>query len=131
MNTIDEFDEASEEMSEEMSGSETKRKRGRLVGLPKTGGRQKGTRNITNHNFYNILTLKISERLPQLFKWVDNIEDDYQRSMILLKIMEFRYPKQRSVEFKLEDDQANSLEEKLYNMYRKRDKNSNSEDPED
>lgn len=131
MNTIDEFDEASEEMSEEMSGSETKRKGGRPVGLPKTGGRQKGTRNITNQNFYNILTLKISERLPQLFKWVDNIEDDYQRSMILLKIMEFRYPKQRSVEFKLEDDQANSLEEKLYNMYRKRDKNSNSEDPED
>ncbi len=95
---------------------------GRPKGIAKTGGRQKGTPNITNKNFYNVLQLKLVERLPKLFEWLDKIEDPYQKINAMVKIMEFRFPKQKSVEFKLDEDTGNSLEEKLYEMIKKKDK---------
>lgn len=95
---------------------EKKKGPGRPKGLPKTGGRKKGTVNITNQNFYDVLTLKIAERLPKIFEWLDQIDDPYQKITSLLKIMEFRYPKQKAVEFKLDEKTSNTLEEKLYNL---------------
>lgn len=95
---------------------------GRPKGIAKTGGRQKGTPNITNKNFYNVLQLKLVERLPKLFEWLDKIEDPYQKINAMVKIMEFRFPKQKSVEFKLDENTGNSLEEKLYEMINKKDK---------
>lgn len=95
---------------------------GRPKGIAKTGGRHKGTPNITNKNFYNVLQLKLVERLPKLFEWLDKIEDPYQKINAMVKIMEFRFPKQKSVEFKLDENTGNSLEEKLYEMINKKDK---------
>jgi len=95
---------------------EKKNKGGRPKGIPKTGGRKKGTPNITNANFYSVLTLKIAERVPKIFEWLDDVEDPYQRINALIKIMEFRYPKQKSVEFKMDEKTSNTLEDKLYNM---------------
>ena len=69
---------------------------GRPKGIAKTGGRQKGTTNITNKNFYNVLQLKLVERLPKLFEWLDKIEDPYQKINAMVKIMEFRKKKKKS-----------------------------------
>lgn len=92
---------------------------GRPKGLAKTGGRQKGVTNITNRNFYSVLQLKLVERLPKLFEWLDKIDDPYQKINAMVKIMEFRFPKQKSVEFRLDESTGNSLEEKLYEMINK------------
>lgn len=95
---------------------EKKKTAGRPKGYAKTGGRKKGTPNISNKNFYDVLTLKIAERVPKIFEWLDDVEDPYQRINALIKIMEFRYPKQKSVEFKMDEKTSNTLEDKLYNM---------------
>lgn len=95
---------------------------GRPKGTPKTGGRKKGTVNITNKNFYDVLTLKIAERLPKIFEWLDEVDEPYQKITALLKVMEFRYPKQKAVEFRLDEKTSNTLEEKLYNLLHDSDK---------
>lgn len=92
------------------------KKAGRPKGYAKTGGRKKGTVNVSKSNFYNILTLKIAERIPSVFEWLDSIDDPYQKINALIKIMEFRYPKQKSVEFKMDEETSSTLEEKLRNM---------------
>ena len=101
---------------------EEKRKAGKPKGLPKTGGRKKGTINVSKANFYSVLTLKIAERIPSVFDWLDSIDDPYQKVNALIKIMEFRYPKQKSVEFKMDEETSSSLEDKLYKMLYPEDK---------
>lgn len=85
----------------------------------KSPGRPKGAQSMSNRNIYSILNLRISERLPYLFKWIDEIEDPAQRVNAMAKIMEFRYPKQKSVEFSLDEGTSSSLEDKLNKMISK------------
>ena len=60
--------------------------------------------------------------MPKIFEWLDSIDDPYQQVTALLKVMEFRYPKQKAVEFKLDEKTSNTLEEKLYNLLQDPDK---------
>ncbi len=91
---------------------ETKKKVGRPPGLPKTGGRQKGTRNTKNVAMENNVRLFVTKNWEEMTRAWMAIEDNYKKVKAFTDIMNYAYPKMRSVEFKGEV-KGLTLEERL------------------
>jgi len=71
----------------------------RPAGLPKTGGRQKGTPNRKTLDLSEAISasgLSLPDRLMEL---LPSLEPE-REAQVILKLMEFIYPKKRAVEVK-------------------------------
>lgn len=95
--------------------AELENKKGRPAGQPKTGGRQKGSKNTKNVAMETNIRLFVNKNFDEMTDAWEKIEDNYQKVKAFTDIMNYVYPKMRSIEFKGEV-QSNSLEDKLKEM---------------
>lgn len=92
-----------------------KRGRGRPPGIAKTGGRQKGSVDLTKLTTKNNLRLFVNMNFTAMTQAWEQIKDPYSKVMAFAKIMNFVYPQMRAVEFKGEDANT-SIEAKMLIM---------------
>ena len=94
---------------------ETENKKGRPAGQPKTGGRAKGSKNTKNVAMETNIRLFVNQNFEKMTLAWERIEDNYQKVKAFTDIMNYVYPKMRSIEFKGEV-QSKGLEERLIEM---------------
>lgn len=67
-------------------------------GLPKTGGRQKGTPNKVTRNLRQALNDFLENNIHELQNCFDQLDDPKDKLTLLIKLAEFAIPKMRAVD---------------------------------
>jgi hypothetical protein len=66
---------------------------GKPKGLPKTGGRGKGSQNKATIEFKEALNKLMDHAAPDLVEWLGEIDDPFKRFEVLSKFAEYIHPK--------------------------------------
>lgn len=88
----------------------------RPIGLPKTGGRRKGTVNKRTQNLMEILE-QLNTSLPQMaLNLLPDLKPEKQADVIL-KLMDFVYPKRKSMDLSLTNDRPYQTLAEIVDQY--------------
>lgn len=105
-----------------MEKTETKTNVGRPKGLPKTGGRAKGTPNKVTKDLRGIIAGFVERNAKRMQEDFDQITEPKDRLMLLEKLMQYVIPKkreddvdQRSLNLITTDDQLTAAIKELAN----------------
>ena len=92
------------------------------MGIAKTGGNKKGSVQHKNVAIDNKLRLFINKNFDSMTRTWEGIEDPVDKVKTFLDIMNYVFPKMRSIEFKAEEG-TTTLEAKMLLMMQKTTKN--------
>lgn len=92
------------------TSEESKKAKGRPKGLPKTGGRQKGTKNKLTSNMRKRLELQLEPFIDNLGLLITEISEPKERVQAIAQLLPFVAPKMAAIDLKTEQEQNVSLE---------------------